>query len=59
MKWEAIMTLSEAQSESNRINLQEHKAHSRYTAKVVRILSASLDPVKPGDNGWDVEVTTL
>jgi hypothetical protein len=25
--------------------------------KVVRILPEDIDPIKPDDNGWDVEVT--
>ena len=27
------------------------------TAYVVRILPAHVDPIRPNDNGWDVEVT--
>ncbi len=27
--------------------------------KLVRILPETVDPIKPGDNGWDVEITSL
>ncbi len=27
------------------------------SAEIVRILPATTDPIMPGDNGWDVEVT--
>ena len=26
-------------------------------AEIVRILPANIDPVKPGDSGWDVQIT--
>lgn len=26
-------------------------------AQVIRILPESVDPIRPGDNGWDVKIT--
>ena len=48
------MTYKEAKAEAERYN-----TYTNYTAKVVRILPRHLDPVREGDNGWDVEVTVL
>ena len=48
------MTREEALEEANRINNLDG-----VKAEIVRILPASVDPIKEGDSGWDVEVTVL
>ena len=53
------MKLVEAKKQASKFNTKQYWDHSRYSAKVVRILSEAIDPVKPNDNGWDVEVTIL
>ena len=50
---ETIMTKTEAEAKIQRLN-KIPKLH----AKLVRVLPAKADPVKAGDNGWDVEVST-
>ena len=45
------MTRSEAQSEAERLNKLDN-----CRAQIVRILPQDIDPIQPGDNGWDVEV---
>ena len=44
--------LYEAKEEASRIN-----ALGGVSAEPVRILPETVDPVREGDNGWDVEVT--
>ena len=46
------MTHTEALTKAERLN-----GYRDVSAKVVRILPATTDPVKAGDNGWDVEVS--
>lgn len=48
------MTNDEALAKAEKIN-----KHLNLSAKVVRILSSELDPIKLGDSGWDVEVSVL
>jgi hypothetical protein len=45
------MTLKEARELARRYNKYIH-----LTAQVVRILPEEIDPPKPEDKGWDVEV---
>ena len=45
------MTKTEAEAEIKRLN-KSPNIH----AKLVRILSAKADPIRAGDNGWDVEI---
>ena len=48
------MTFDEAQRKADRLN-----KYPDVRATPVRILPESLDPVKPGDTGWDVLVRVL
>ena len=48
------MKREEALEEANRINNLDG-----VEAEIVRILPEGVDPIKEGDNGWDVEVTVL
>jgi len=48
------MTKTEAIKDAAAMN-----KHSNLSAEIVRILPETMDPPKPGDNGWDVRVTHL
>ena len=46
------MTYQEARDQAAQIN-----KNGKLTAKIVRVLPREIDPIRKGDNGWDVEVT--
>ena len=46
------MDINEAESLATRFNKSDTTS-----ARVVRILPESIDPIQPGDDGWDVAVT--
>ena len=48
------MTRAEAQAYAKKMN-----AHPGLRAQVERILPEAVDPIRPGDNGWDVLITNL
>jgi hypothetical protein len=48
------MNKSEANTYAGNMN-----KHDDLFAEVVRILPEHIDPIKSGDNGWDVKVTHL
>lgn len=47
------MTLEEAKKKATSIRAA---GKGLLSAKPVRILASDVDPIVPGDNGWDVEV---
>lgn len=56
------MNFSEANELADRINANNMGTTGTLPeaqATVVRILSEDVDPIKDGDNGWDVEVEVL
>ena len=46
------MTLEDAERYASKTNNMKD-----LTARVVRILPATIDPIQDGDSGWDVEIT--
>ena len=49
------MTRTEALKEAKKIN----DNLALFWARVVRILPEAVDPIKPLDNGWDVEIEVI